>query len=78
EKLSAIPTEEIPNTFLQSICNIFAAMICKVNDLGNVTGIVFAGYGETDYYPKVLSYNVCGFFNAKVRRFIISEKCSAN
>lgn len=78
EKLGAIPTEEIPTSFLKAICNIFAAMICKTSDIGNITGIVFAGYGEEDYYPKVLSFDVCGFFNDKVRRSTNTEKCSSN
>ncbi|MCM7437318.1 Uncharacterised protein [Enterobacter hormaechei] len=76
EKLSAIPLQEIPGSFLSAVSNIFSAMICKTNDLGNITGIVFAGYGEDDYYPKVLSYNVCGFFNNKVRRSTNEHKCS--
>lgn len=78
EKLSGIPTDEIPDSFTNAICNIFAAMVCKINDLGNATGIVFAGYGEHDFYPKVLSFEVCGFFNNKVRRFINPHKCSTS
>lgn len=78
EKLSAIPTDEIPDSFTSAICDVFAAMVCKINDLGNTTGIVFAGYGEDDFYPKVLSYEVCGFFNNKVRKFINSHKCSTS
>ncbi|EGT4314037.1 hypothetical protein [Cronobacter sakazakii] len=78
EKLSAIPSEDIPASFLKAVSNIFAAMICKTNDLGTTTGIVFAGYGEHDYYPKVLSYDVCGFFNDKVRRSTNVHKCSTN
>jgi hypothetical protein len=77
EKLGSIPPEEIPDSFIRSICNMFAAMICKVSDIGNITGIVFAGYGEDDYYPKVLSFDVCGYFNNKIRRIKNEQKCSA-
>lgn len=77
EKIGSSTSEEIPSSLISSICNIFSAMICKVNDLGNITGIVFAGYGEDDYYPKVLSYDVCGFFKGKVRKSTNYDKCSS-
>ncbi|WP_313020631.1 hypothetical protein [Atlantibacter hermannii] len=78
EKLGSIPTNEIPASFLNTVCSIFAAMICKSSDIGNITGIVFAGYGEDDFYPKVLSHDVCGFFKDKVRCSTHPEKCSSN
>lgn len=77
EKFTSIPTEEIPRSLLHAICDVFAAMICKKSDIGNITGIVIAGYGEEDFYPKVLSYDVCGFFNDKIRKSTNKGKCSS-
>ncbi|EBJ7453166.1 hypothetical protein ACFXUV_001460 [Salmonella enterica] len=77
EKMSNIPTIDIPEAFYSTLASIFAAMTCKINDIGNVTGIVFAGYGEDDYYPKVISYDICGFFNNKLRCYKNDGKCSS-
>lgn len=76
EKFGQLPEIEIPHDFYVALANIFAAMICKVNDVGNITGIVFAGYGEDDYYPKVLSFDIGGFYNNKARRYKNEGKCS--
>lgn len=78
DKLTMAPIEEIPNSLISAICDTFAAMTCKISDIGNITGIVFAGYGEDDFYPKVLSYDICGFFNNKLRRSCNENKCSSN
>lgn len=67
---------QLPETLLSVIKHIFAAMIIKKSDTGNLSGIVIAGYGEQDYYPKVLSFNVCGFFKNKLRQSKNEEKCS--
>ncbi|KEY58408.1 hypothetical protein [Serratia sp. DD3] len=78
EKFSDLPLEEIPPRLISVLTNVFAAMICKKSDVGNISGIVIAGYGNEDYYPKVLSYDVCGFYNGKIRKYINEEKCSGN
>lgn len=74
------PSEQvsISQELIGVLKNIFASMICKKSDTGNISGIVIAGYGEDDFYPKVLSYNVCGFFNKKIRKSIDAEKCSSD
>ncbi|UAN59889.1 hypothetical protein [Serratia sp. JSRIV004] len=78
EKFADTPIEEIPSGLISVLTNVFAAMICKRSDVGNISGIVIAGYGNEDYYPKVLSYDVCGFYNGKIRKYINQEKCSGN
>ncbi|CAM6393692.1 hypothetical protein [Citrobacter freundii] len=77
DKLGRLPEIDVPPDFYMVLASIFAAMICKINDVGNITGIVFAGYGENDYYPKVLSFDIGGFFNDKVRRYKNAGKCSS-
>lgn len=67
---------DIPEALIRVVKHIFAAMICKKSDTGNISGIVIAGYGEDEFYPQVLSYNVCGFFNNKLRKSLNTEKCS--
>lgn len=78
EKFNLEPSVSIPESLINVLCDVFAAMVCKKSDTGNITGIVIAGYGEDDYYPKVLSYEVCGFFNNKIRKSTNEGKCSKN
>lgn len=76
EKFPKVPTEEFPDSLLETVSHVFAAMICKQSDIGGISGIVIAGYGEDDFYPKVLSYDVCGFFRNKLRKMTNADKCS--
>lgn len=68
----------IPESLSAVVNEIFATMLCKKSDLGNVSGLVLAGYGDDDFYPKVLAYDVCGFFNGKLRKSLNESKCSSN
>ncbi|MBJ9201452.1 hypothetical protein I5480_00050 [Citrobacter sp. FDAARGOS_156] len=68
------PTSLTPN-LIKVVSNVLAAMICKQSDIGSISGIVIAGYGDKDYYPKVLSFEVCGFFNNKIRKTTNVDKC---
>ncbi|HEC1652466.1 TPA: hypothetical protein R1156_004471 [Yersinia enterocolitica] len=70
--------EAITPNLLTVINEIFATMICKKSDLGNTSGIVIAGYGNKDFYPKVISYDVCGFFKRKLRKSLNLEKCTSS
>ncbi|MEY8186370.1 hypothetical protein AB9C95_15360 [Serratia marcescens] len=67
-----------PESLLEVVNEIFATMLCKKSDIGNISGLVLAGYGDDDYYPKVLAYDVCGFFKGKLRKAMNEGKCSAN
>ncbi|MBA0189004.1 hypothetical protein IMY97_11355 [Pectobacterium versatile] len=77
DKLVPEGTNELPDSLVKVVNSVFAAMLCKRSDTGNISGLVIAGYGEDDYYPQVLSYDVCGFFNEKIRKSKNPEKCSS-
>lgn len=77
DKIGGSEAAEIPETLVSIINSIFSAMLCKRSDTGNISGIVIAGYGDNDYYPKVLSYDVCGFFNGKIRKSVNTDKCTS-
>lgn len=76
EKFPNVPSDKFPESLLETVSHVFAAMICKQSDVGSISGIVIAGYGEDDFYPKLLSYDVCGFFKNKLRKMINTDKCS--
>lgn len=78
EKFPNVTIDQFPSSLLETVSHVFAAMICKQSDIGGISGIVIAGYGEEDYYPKVLSYDVCGFFKNKLRKLTNNDKCSTD
>ncbi len=75
EKFHSVPPENIPQSPMDLVSRMLAAMICKQSDIGSISGIVIAGYGDKDYYPKVLSYDVCGFHSNKIRKATNNDKC---
>lgn len=58
-------------TFSSQLISKFSLMLrlvaCKQNNLGMNTGVVFAGYGDKEYFPVVLAFKVQGFSNGKLR-----------
>lgn len=78
EHFSSLDPGAIPASFITTLNQIFTVMLCKRSDTGNVSGLVFAGYGDDDYYPKILSYDVCGFFNKKLRKSTNKNKCTSD
>ncbi|MFM2480922.1 hypothetical protein [Celerinatantimonas sp. YJH-8] len=77
--------EILPNVFnitlsdnlKQKFCDVFAYIACKQNNLGVNTGVVFAGYGEDEYFPVILTYKVQGYIEDKLRYAPIPEKSAA-
>lgn len=57
----------IPESLYEVIGNLFATITCKKSNFGPNTGLVFAGYGELEYMPAILAFDVLGFFQNKLR-----------
>lgn len=68
-EILSIRLEEIslPQEIKEKISYLFALITCKQNDIGVNTGVVFAGYGEKEFFPAVLAFNVRGFIDKKLR-----------
>lgn len=62
-------SEEVkaPNLLVEALSSVFAHVTCKNVGVGSNTGVVFAGYGEKEYFPVVLAFNLRGFFEQKLR-----------
>ncbi|BDT23213.1 hypothetical protein [Citrobacter freundii] len=43
-----------------------ALLLCKQHDSESFTGVVFAGYGEQEYYPSMRTVHIYGVFNDKL------------
>lgn len=69
-----IPPDELnlstpyPQTLINALVELFANYTCKESNLQTYSGIVFAGYGDDEYYPVVESHHVYGVFNNKIMR----------
>ncbi|MBI0114450.1 MULTISPECIES: hypothetical protein [unclassified Gilliamella] len=61
----------------QNLIDFFAALVCKKNDIGNPTGIVIAGYGDNEYYPQIITFQLHGFLDKKLRKYKIDNKCDS-
>ncbi|CAH5009662.1 hypothetical protein ACR71O_24975 [Klebsiella pneumoniae] len=77
EKLFQEPEVEIPQSLYQVIGALFATITCKRSNFGRNTGVVFAGYGDEEFMPAVLAYDVLGFFRSKLRFSPNLEKSSS-
>lgn len=66
---------DIIKSINQNLINFFAALVCKKNDIGNPTGIVIAGYGDNEYYPQIITFQLHGFLDKKIRKYKIDNKC---
>ncbi|OAT74912.1 hypothetical protein A9B99_17140 [Mangrovibacter phragmitis] len=58
---------EVPVTLVEALAIMFAHIICRKSSFGTNTGLVIAGYGEKEYFPSILAYDVVGFFGEKLR-----------
>lgn len=67
----------IPDSLYEVIAELFAYITCKKSPFGHNTGLVFAGYGEQEYMPAILAFDVLGFFNRKLRFSPNTEKSSS-
>ncbi|WP_230079589.1 hypothetical protein [Serratia marcescens] len=59
--------EAIPESLYKVIGDLFATITCKKSQFGRNTGLVFAGYGEKEFMPAVLAFDVLGFYQRKLR-----------
>lgn len=55
-----------PPSLKDALAKLCAAYVCKENDLQTYSGIVFAGYGDDEYYPAIESHHVYGVYNGKL------------
>ncbi|WP_447884930.1 hypothetical protein [Serratia fonticola] len=66
---SVIPRDlegEIPDKLTSLIEDYLARLTCKQSNSENYSGIVFAGYGDDEYYPSIINVNVMGVYRDKV------------
>ncbi|MBU9830492.1 hypothetical protein J1779_11135 [Rahnella sp. FC061912-K] len=72
------PSTDFPQEILQKITKLFTLLTCKISDSNSFTGVVFAGYGENDYYPSVKTIHTYGIYNDRVLYYIDKSKTFEN
>lgn len=61
------PGLQVPDSLVDALSTMFSHLICKKSPFGSNTGLVIAGYGDKEYFPSILAYDVIGFFGDKLR-----------
>ncbi len=61
------PGLQVPDSLVDALATMFSHLICKKSPFGSNTGLVIAGYGDKEYFPSILAYDVIGFFGDKLR-----------
>ncbi|HDL7533926.1 TPA: hypothetical protein PXN94_000552 [Yersinia enterocolitica] len=67
ERLLKEDKTPVPETLYETIADLFANITCKKSPFGHNTGLVFAGYGDKEFMPAILAFDVLGFFKNKLR-----------
>ncbi|WP_238789298.1 hypothetical protein [Providencia sp. PROV012] len=75
ERFSALKATP-PDSLINAFANLFAKSTCKKSIFGNNTGVVIAGYGEDEFFPSVLAFDVLGFFGERLLRYSNLAKSS--
>jgi len=68
------PENPYSESLKEALTLLFSLYMCKENDLQTYSGIVFAGYGEEEFYPSVESHHIYGVFNGKVMKPCTKDK----
>lgn len=68
----------VPEEIKQKILTILSLTSTKKSPLGITSGIVFAGFGNDEYYPSILAFDVFGFLGNKVRKIFNITKSSVS
>lgn len=74
EQDSSSAAHPYPQSLLNALSELFSLYICKESDLSTYSGIVFAGYGDQEYYPVIESHMIYGVFNKKIMRSLKNTK----
>lgn len=67
---------EFPEQLVEKISYLISLITVKKNEFGENTGVVFAGYGDKEYFPVVLAFNIRGFYKEKLRLLENTRKSS--
>ncbi len=66
DHLAADDTEKFRSEIVDLLSKVFAFSICKISPFGRNTGIVIAGYGDSQYFPSILAFDVYGFLGDRI------------
>ncbi|WP_211823886.1 hypothetical protein [Proteus terrae] len=70
--------EEFREKITNLLAQVFSLSVCKMSPFGSNSGVVIAGYGDKEYFPNILAFDVYGFFNEKVMLHFNKGKSTCN
>lgn len=68
------PDTPYSESLKEALTLLFSAYMCKENDLQTYSGVVFAGYGDQEFYPSIESHHIYGVYNGKVMKPSTKDK----
>ncbi|PNH90270.1 hypothetical protein C1M56_03115 [Vibrio diazotrophicus] len=82
ELIDSLELDNVPkrlvNKLKRTLIKLSALALCTVNKMSSTpSGLVFAGYGENEYLPQILTYEVNGMVLDKLRINKLDHKCSS-
>ena len=60
---------ELSDDIIELIIKQYYSMLISTNFFGNESGLVFAGFGEKEIYPALVSVNIAEVFDNRIRYF---------
>tara|TARA_B100000446_G_C10510984_1_gene326812 strand:+ start:89 stop:1411 length:1323 start_codon:yes stop_codon:yes gene_type:complete len=72
--ISEASKKDFPPKSIELASDLLALATAKENPLGSNSGVVFAGYGNSEYFPSILAFNLKGFWRDKLRVIPNKEK----
>ena len=68
------PETPYPESLKEALALLLSSYMCKENDLQTYSGIVFAGYGDEEFYPAIESHHIYGVYNGKIMKPSTKDK----
>ena len=59
---------------LQLLCKLMYLLIVSPNKLQESSGIVFVGYGESEYFPSLVAINISFSFASRMRCLLLQNE----
>ncbi|EGQ7798584.1 hypothetical protein NB622_05590 [Vibrio parahaemolyticus] len=80
--INQLELDDLPKTLISKFRKSFLkfsvyALLKDHNFDVSTSGLVFAGYGEEDFFPQIYTFDVRGLFLDRLRSVLIEDKCAS-
>ncbi|MBH2596606.1 hypothetical protein I5O50_05900 [Serratia ureilytica] len=78
EQIPKEPGHSVPDELKSALILYFTKLVYKQSSCDIYSGIVFAGYGDDEYYPSLVSLHIHGIYQDKPLYYFIESKSHNN